>query len=65
MQDNVMEDDVVPLNNHVVVALEKEAKDGYSSKKLIPHTLPKEMYRKLTAFLDKYGEDFEVSKSKR
>lgn len=49
-----------PKNHHVVQQLEKEAKDGFAAKKSNPHPLPKEMFRKLTAFLDKYGEDFEV-----
>jgi len=48
---------------HVVEQLEKQAKDGYEAKKAIAHPLPPEMYKKLTKFLDKYGEDFEVSQN--
>lgn len=49
-----------PRNQHVVDELEKQAVDGYKTKKSNPHPLPPEMYRKLTKFIDKYGEDFEV-----
>lgn len=48
------------MNNHVVVELERQAKESYYSKKAHPHPIPKEMLRKLTVLLDKFGEDFEV-----
>lgn len=45
---------------HVAIQLEKQARDGYAAKKTNPHPLPKEMLRKLTTLLDKYGENFKV-----
>jgi len=45
---------------HVVSELEKEAKEGFKAAKATPHPLPKGMVKKLTDFLDKFGEDFDA-----
>jgi len=57
--------DVVPepepgTKGNVAKELEKEAKEGFKVAKATPHPLPKGMVKKLTDFLDKFGEDFEA-----
>jgi hypothetical protein len=59
--EEMEEQEAQPAKKHVVEQLEKQAKDGYEAKKAIAHPLPPEMFKKLTRFLDKYGEDFEVN----
>jgi len=63
MADDDDDDDVVAEKGHVAIELEEQAKASYAKKKSTAHPLPKAMYRKLTMFLDKYGEDFEAMAS--
>ena len=48
-------------HNQVAEELENEARDAFVKKKSSSHSLPSEMVKKLCSFLDKHGEDFEVS----
>jgi len=57
--DEIEGSDVQP-KKAVVKALEAESKEAFKSKKAIPHTMPKELVKRLTSFLDKYGEDYEA-----
>jgi len=44
----------------VAKQLEETAKEGYKAKNSVKHPLPPEMYKKLTKFIDKHGEDYEA-----
>jgi len=43
----------------VAAELQEDAKKRYKDKKSVAHPLPPEMYKKLTKFLDKFGENYE------
>lgn len=41
--------------------MDTQAREEFQKKKEIAHPLPPEMFRKLCKFIDKYGEDYDVS----
>lgn len=45
----------------VATKLQQEAREGFQKKKEVAHPLPPEQYRKLCKFIDKHGEDYEVT----
>jgi len=57
---SVSESEPGSSKGHVVNELEKKAKEGFKAAKATPHPLPKGMVKKLTDFLDKFGEDFDA-----